>query len=315
MKATSRFEFKLSAGQQVKATNLILENLEWLGRRGNGAVFRMMVASGLWKGLIVAVKFLERLEERSRVDRFKQEFEILQKVDHPHVIKVFDSGEYIGRGGAPLPFYVMEYQPRNLQREISTHPKGFHPDSVLPLCLQVASALAYLHSKQIGHRDLKPSNILFDGSNVKIADFGIAFLAGVSGLHAVSTPEGEKLAPHYYMSPEQWAWWKKESSDPPGHPSDIFQFGLIAYQMLTGFNLNTVWQWDRSKERVFPVQRIKSCQGSLLNDVAGIVREMVAEDPKQRPIADVVQDRLLNVFRSYSSHYTALYGVRPGREF
>lgn len=236
-----RFQLRLQPRQTVRARGLTLENLEWLGRGGNGSVFRMIVTSGHLKGLIVAVKVLEVLEDADRVERFKQEIEVLEKSDHPHIIEVLDRGEYATQGRV-LPFFVMEYQPRNLDRELNAHPHGLHPDLVLPLCVQMASALVYLHEREIIHRDLKPSNILFDGSNIKLADFGIAALADTSGLHVITTPEGQKIAPHFYISPEQWAWWKKSSKDRPSKPSDIFQLGLIMYQMLSGFNCNTVWQ-------------------------------------------------------------------------
>ncbi len=183
----------------------------------------------------------------------------------------------------------------------------------------MASALVYLHSKNIIHRDLKPANILFDGVNIKIADFGLAALAERSGLRVIVTPDGEKLAPHYYMSPEQWNLWKKKTEDSPGSPSDIYQIGLVIYEMMTGFNINTVHQWEYAEShnltKTAAVDKARNLDGSLVNDISGIVRDMVAIDPSSRPTAEKVQERLLVAFRAYSSHFSALYGVRPGREF
>jgi serine/threonine-protein kinase len=308
-----RYELQLQPGQTIWAKDLTLENLEWLGRGGNGSVFRMVVASGKLKGLIVAVKFLEVLGDRQRVDRFNQEIAILQDADHPHIIEVLSTGEFAIPPRA-LPFFVMEYQPRNMERELRGHAHGLHPDLVLPLCLQMASALVYLHSRDIIHRDLKPSNILFDGSNVKLADFGIAALGDRSGLRLVGTKPGQKLAPHFYMSPEQWNWWKGRSTERPGKASDIFQLGLIMYRMLTGFTPNTVPRWDEKRQPP-PVDQIRDLDGSLVNDLVGIIREMLSVTPQERPIAERLQDRLFVVFRAYSSHFIALYGTRPGGEF
>ncbi len=309
-----RSELRLQPGQTVRAHKLILENLEWLGRGGNGSVYRMIITSGHLRGLIVAVKFLEILEAEDRIQRFEKEIELLQGADHPHIIEVLDTGGYSAYG-RQFPFFVMEYQPRNLARELEAHPRGLHPDVVLPLCLQITSALVYLHSRNIIHRDLKPANVLFDGANLKVADFGIADLADRSGLRVIQTPEGEKVGPHFYMSPEQWHWWKNPNKAArPGPPSDIFQVGLIMYGMLTGFNPNTVYEWKDDCQPP-PSKKLRDMDGSLVNDLVGIVREMVEVTPGSRPTAEKLQDRLLVVFRAYSSHFSALYGVRPGREF
>jgi serine/threonine-protein kinase len=177
----------------------------------------------------------------------------------------------------------------------------------------MTSALVHIHSKDIAHRDLKPANILFDGSNVKIADFGIASLLDRSAL--VKTSKGKKVAPHYFLSPEQWKWWKEQSDAAPGKESDVFQLGLVFTKMLTGYNPNTVHEWKVGEECREPKSRMWVYQGSLVNDIAGLVNEMIEVDPTKRPTALAVQDRLLGIFRAYSSHFSALYGVRPGREF
>lgn len=306
-----RYKVKLPAGKRIRAESLNLENLEFLGSGGNGSVFRMLITEGELRGLIVAVKFLEAVGDEERVKRFEQEIKVLREVNHPHVIKVLDIGRY-NSGQHVIPFFVMEYQPRNLERETSSHPRGLHPDVVLPLCLQMTSALVHIHAKNVAHRDLKPANILFDGSNVKIADFGIASLIDRSAI--VKTSKGKKVGPHYFLSPEQWKWWKEEIDEAPGKESDIFQLGLIFVKMLTGFNPNTVHEW-RDGERTEPKSKLWVYHGSLVNDVAGIVSEMIEVEPSKRPTALQVQDRLLNAFRGYSSHFSALYGVQPGREF
>jgi len=305
----NKTQFRLTAGKTIKARDFSLENLEWLGRGGNGTVFRMMIVSGPLRGLMVAVKFLETLEDQDRVTRFGQEIDLLESVQHPHIIEVLGRGQFKGQN-REFPFFVMEYQPRNLERELNGHPHGIHPDLVLPLFLQTASALACLHSKDIAHRDLKPSNILFDGSNIKLADFGIAAIGDRTGI----TNDGQRVAPRYYMSPEQWAWWKRESNERPGKASDIFQLGLVMHRLLTGFNPNTVHQWTPS-DKTPPNTRLHDMDGSLINDLVGLIREMLMIDSASRPTAAKLQDRLLVVFRAYSSHFSALYGVHPGREF
>src|SRR5438552_1310739 len=89
-----RYKVKLSPGQRLKAEKLSLESLEFLGSGGNGSVYRMLISEDELRGLIVAVKFLETIEEEDRVRRFEQEIKILKDVNHPHVIKVLDTGRY-----------------------------------------------------------------------------------------------------------------------------------------------------------------------------------------------------------------------------
>ena len=271
----------------------------------------MLIREGELRGLIVAVKFLETLEDEDRVKRFAQEIKVLQQVDHPHIIKVLDVGEYRASGRL-IPFFVMEYQPRNLERETKSHSKGLHPDSVLPICLQMASALVHIHGKNIAHGDLKPANILYDGSNIKVADFGIASLVDRS---AIVKAAGGKVGPHFFLSPEQWRWWKDEKAERPGLKSDIFQLGLVFVKTLTGFNPNTVQNWETEQRDAPKTKLWTSYHGSLVNDIVGLSRDMIEIDPNNRPHAGQVQDRLLGIFRAYSSHFSALYGASPGREF
>ena len=308
-----RFNLQLNPGQRIYAEESVLTNLQHMGQGGNGRVFRMMITEGKLRGLSVAVKFLEVVNDDERVERFEQEIELLQELDHPHVIEIYETGTYnVGR--VELPFFVMEYQPRNLKRELGAHPKGLHPDIVVPVALQIASGLAALHEKDVVHRDLKPSNLLFDGTNAKLADLGIAKVNDEERDGVPLTADGEKVGPHFYMSPEQWKFKECEGGNTPDSPSDIFQFGLVLYQMTTGMNPNTVPKWsDTNKDD--PQDNIWSLDGSVTNDLAVLARDMIDTRPENRPSIGQVQDRLLGIFDSFSSHYTALYGVRPGREF
>ena len=299
---------KLFDNQKITTTKSVdLINLEYLGRGGNGAVYRMMVKSGELRGLIVAVKFLEAIGDAVRVERFNREIQTLQNINHPNIVTIIDTGQF-----KQLPFYVMEYQPRNLEQEMKSHPRGIHPDLVLPISLQIASALKLLHDKSIIHRDLKPSNILFDGSNIRLADFGIA--RNTDDGFSINTIVGQKTAPYYYMSPEQWKWWKNiEDPTKIQAASDIYQFGLIIYSLASGVNPNTVFNWNEKESNERPAPKIWEGRGSLINDLYQLVAEMVHLDPEKRPIISTIQDRLLSMFLSYAHHFSALYGAQPGR--
>src|ERR1051326_6811072 len=144
----TRIKIQFGPFQQVSSDTLRLQSLEFLGKGGSGSVFRMIITEGVLKGLLVAVKFLETVEDEKRVRRFEEEIKILQEINHPHVVKILDLGSFEARE-RDIRFFVMEYHPRNLQREIQAHPKGLHPDIVLPLCMQMASALTAVHGKDI----------------------------------------------------------------------------------------------------------------------------------------------------------------------
>ncbi len=294
----------MTSGSQV------LSNLEKLGSGGNGSVYRMIVKEGKFRGLIVAVKFLEAISDQERIARFKQEIAILKDLIHPHIVSIYDTG--IFRENPSYPFYVMEYQPRNLEREIIGSPKGVHPDIVVPIGFQIASALKALHDNNIVHRDLKPANVLFDGTNIQIADFGLAKVDEPQ--HAIHTAVGKKVAPYHYMTPEQWHWWKTENAQAPGAPSDIYQFGLILYALATGFNPNQVSSWTVNDKRS-TAEKIWAVRGSLTNDLISLIREMVADSPDDRPRIEDVQNRLDTIFSSYASHFSAVYGHQPGRHY
>src|SRR5262249_17157884 len=157
---------------------------------------------------ISAVEFSERFEREARA---------VAALNHPHICTLHDVGPN---------YLVMEY--------VEGAPlKGPLPvDQALRLAAQIADALDAAHRKAIVHRDLKPSNVLVTKSGVKLLDFGLA----KSQLKAVSdetltkalTGEGTIVGTLQYMSPEQLQGKEADSR------SDIFAFGLVLYEMLTG---------------------------------------------------------------------------------
>lgn len=151
-------------------------------------------------------------------DRFLQEYELIARVDHPNVVRIFNLG--IADDHA---YIAMEYCSRgSLKRRITA---GIDSDQAVAWLRVIAQALGALHTVGIFHRDLKPTNIMFreDDSPVLI-DFGLAkqahFKAGLTGTGAIfGTP--------YYMSPEQG------QGNPVDQRSDIYSLGVVLYEMLT----------------------------------------------------------------------------------
>jgi len=299
--------------QVVVGNTTRLRQIEYVGSGKNGTVQRMLIVEGQLKGVMTAVKFLHNLEDDDTKTRFRREVKILKSVKHPHVISILDEGEFKDVRGRVYPFYVMEYQPRNLESATRVHLRGMNPAEVLRLSLQVASALAYIHGENIAHRDFKPGNILFDGVNAKIADFGLAkVVADYDPSVPRITIEGKKVGPRLYLSPEQFRHWKKESHLVPDKPSDVYQFGLVIYELLTGRNPNVIAEWRNPAPRKPTIANIRILSGSLREGLTKLVREMLCDLPDNRPTSVGVLDSLFSIYQQFSSEYLAMYGRPPG---
>ena len=153
-------------------------------------------------------------------ERFETEARAVAALNHPHICQLYDVGPNY------LVTEFVEGQPL----------KGPLPlDQALVIAIQLAAALDAAHKKGITHRDLKPANTLLTKSGVKILDFGLAKVARARGVAAsedvtrAATQQGTILGTWQYMAPEQLQ--AKEDVD---CRADIFSFGCVLYEMLTG---------------------------------------------------------------------------------
>ena len=197
-----------------------------LGEGGMGAVYR---ARDTRLGRDVAVKILTALtlSDQERVQRFEQEARATGMLNHPNLLTIYDVGKE--NGTAYIVSELLEGE--TLRERLERGPLATR--RAVDAALQVANGLAAAHEKGIIHRDLKPDNIFLtrDG-RAKILDFGIAKLSATSddgGLFPqAATEPGMVLGTVGYMSPEQVRGEKVDTR------SDIFAFGAILYEMLTG---------------------------------------------------------------------------------
>ncbi len=209
-----------------------------VGAGGMGEVYR---ARDGRLGRDVAIKILPAsfTTDPDRLQRFDQEARAAAALNHPNILTVHEIGSHAPASGPAVPFVVSELlEGRTLREALGESPKGLPVRKAIDYATQLANGLAAAHEKGIVHRDLKPENIFItrDG-RLKILDFGLAKLkdesaaagAGATMLATqAGTGAGVVLGTVGYMSPEQ------VRAQPVDHRSDIFSFGAVLYEMLSG---------------------------------------------------------------------------------
>ena len=200
-----------------------LEILECLGRGGMGAVYK---ARQPLLDRLVALKILapEKQTDPQFAERFEREARVLAKLSHPHIVSVYDFGVTQGRY-----YLLMEFVDGLTLRQLLQNGK-LPPPEALQYVPQICDALQYAHQQGIVHRDIKPENILLDKQNqLKIADFGIAKIAGMEAKGLSLTGARDVVGTPNYMAPEQ-----VEKPQAVDHRADIYSLGVVFYEMLTG---------------------------------------------------------------------------------
>lgn len=220
------------------------EILQLIGHGGMGAVYK---ARQLKLDRIVALKILrpESASDPAFAERFSREARTLAKLNHSHIVAVYDFGEAVSPSGLSegdvaesaadngashrLYYIVMEHVDGANLRDV-LQAEGLTPAEALSIVPQICDALQYAHDEGVVHRDIKPENILIDRKGrVHIADFGLARLAFRSGPDFTLTGSHQVMGTPRYMAPEQM-----EASHAVDHRADIYSLGVVFYEMLTG---------------------------------------------------------------------------------
>jgi len=256
------------------------EIIEKLGEGGMGVVYK---ARDIKLDRMVAIKVLPagKTGDASRKQRFIQEARAASALNHPNIVTIHEIAEENG-----IDFIVMEYVAgKTLDQAIPR--RGMRVGETLGLATQIAGALAAAHEAKIVHRDLKPGNVMVsDKGVVKLLDFGLAKLQDKAPLGedentrtaGPRTEEGSILGTVSYMSPEQ------AEAKPVDGRSDIFSFGAVLYEMLTGQRAFL------GESRISTLSRILNADPPPLHEVAPevpvelerIVNRCLRKDPRKR---------------------------------
>ena len=197
-----------------------------LGAGGMGEVYR---AKDTRLGRDVAVKILPaHLSDNPEVrERFEREARAISSLNHPHICTLYD----IGREG-DADYFVMELlDGETLAVRLERGP--IRLEEALKIGAQIAEALAAAHKQGIVHRDLKPGNVALTNTGAKVLDFGVAKLRDEAVVEQATrtrqlTTAGAMVGTVQYMSPEQL------EGHPVDHRADLFAFGALLYEMVTG---------------------------------------------------------------------------------
>ena len=211
----------LSVGRRLGPYEIVAQ----VGRGGMGEVYRALDTR---LNRRVAIKVLRAPDGAPALhERFDVEAKAIAALNHPNICILYDIGT-----DADIPFLVMEFlEGRTLADVLGGLP--LRVETAHTYARQIASALAVAHAHGIVHRDLKPGNVMITGGGaIKILDFGLAKVATAGRIEdavtAAQTRVGSFVGTTGYAAPEQFL------GEPIDARTDVFSFGRLLYEMLTG---------------------------------------------------------------------------------
>ena len=247
-------------GQQLSHYTIV----DKIGEGGMGAVYR---AIDTRLNRVVAIKVLEAQTrtDPDRQRRFLQEAQSASALNHPNIVSIFEIDRASG-----VDFIAMEHvDGQTLASKVAAGPLPI--GEALEYAIQIADALAAAHEAGIIHRDVKPANVLLSRSGrVKVLDFGLAKLMRPDKVEdgaptksaGPATASGVVVGTAAYMSPEQ------AEGQPLDARTDVFAFGALFYEMLTG-------------RRAFQGRTVLSTMASVLHEEPAAMRELRREIPEE----------------------------------
>jgi serine/threonine protein kinase/Tfp pilus assembly protein PilF len=277
--------------------------LEKLGGGGMGVVYK---AEDTKLKRLVALKFLpmDLTRDDEAKERFIHEAQAAAALDHPNICGIHEIGE---TEDGQLFIVMAYYEGETLKKKVSS--EQLSVNSVIDSAIQIAQGLAKAHEHGITHRDIKPANVMITKDGMaKILDFGLAKLAGQSGL----TKAGTTLGTAAYMSPEQ------AHGQDVDHRADIWAFGVVLYEMLTG---QLPFKGEYEQAMIYSIlnetpQSVTSLRANVPTELERIVNLCLAKKATDRyqQMTELLADlQALKQTLEYGTSKRSLAGSAPPR--
>jgi serine/threonine protein kinase len=242
---------------------------------GAGGMATVYLAHDVRHDRDVALKVLSaELAESLGRQRFVREIKLAARLNHPHILPLYDSGECDG-----FLYFVMPVMQGQTLRDRLQKDRTLPIDEALRVATEVADALDYAHRHDVVHRDIKPENILLHEGHAVVADFGIgkAIVAAASE-SSTFTQVGVTIGTPAYMSPEQ------ATGDELDGRSDLFALGCLMYEMLTGDVAFTAGSAQATIARrfIYTPPPVTEKRGDVSPDIADLVARLLEKAPEDR---------------------------------
>ena len=240
---------------------------------GTGTVGTVYLAQSKSSEQQFAIKILQTAISNDDLvkNRFRREMEILERLEHPHIIRYYGGGEHDGQL-----FYAMEMLEGGNVRDLLERYGNLSWQEVASVGRQVSGALQCAHNHGIIHRDLKPGNLFLDNdARVKLGDFGIARDTNAADL----TSHGLTVGTHAYMSPEQI---KGETIN---GKADLYSLGCVLFELVTGrkpfegTNFAVLFEQHLNDRPPLVTEIVAGCPSRL----ADVIRQLLEKCPDDRP--------------------------------
>ena len=270
----------------IDLTGRTLGDYQLLRKLGQGAMGQVYLARQQSLKRDVALKILRKdhSENPIALKRFQAEAEAVARLSHPNIVQVYAVGEQDG-----LRFMALEYvEGRNLRDYLARKGSPELPAALLIL-KQIAAALQKAGEVGLVHRDIKPENIMVTRRvEVKVADFGLSRYDASEAAPLNLTQSGMTLGTPLYMSPEQ------VQGKPVDHRSDLYSFGVTAYQLLAGqtpFTGATAFDVALQHVQALPPP-LSALRPDLPFELCELVHKLLAKNPADRygTARDVIRD-------------------------
>ena len=268
---------RVIAGEPIDEQHLrtALIDRYWIQRElGRGGMAVVYLAQDVKHDRQVAVKMmLPKLTAALGARRFLREIQIAARLNHPHIVALYDSGEADG-----FLYYVMPYVEGESLRARLRRESQLPIEDALEITRELAEALDYAHETGVVHRDIKPENILLSRGHALVADFGIA-KAVSSAAGSALTSTGISVGTPLYMSPEQAA------VDPNiDGRADTYSLGCVFFEMVTGrppFSGQTARE-VLVKHAIEPVPSLRAAALGAPEALDAAVRRALRKSPGER---------------------------------